>query len=66
MINVILTNLLVFAARKLVKRSTNTIDDKLVDAVVLAVENKDYGLQRKPTGPRKNRRTPGNGKTKKA
>lgn len=35
------------------KSKTNTIDEKLVKAVDAALCNKDYGLQRKPTGPRK-------------
>ena len=48
-------------AKKYVAKSTTTFDDKLLNAVELALDNQDYGLQRKPTGPRANRRT-GNGK----
>lgn len=51
--------------KQVAKLSTNTIDDRLVAAVELALDGKDYGLQRKPTGPRSNKRT-GNGKAKKA
>lgn len=35
------------------KYTDNTIDDRLVAGFRLALDNKDYGLQRKPTGPRK-------------
>lgn len=57
--------ILVRILKQLAKLSTNTIDDKLVNAVEVALTGKDYGLQRKPTGPRNNKRT-GNGKAKKA
>ena len=50
----------------LAAKTDNTIDDKLVMAVKLALQGKDYGLQRKPVGPRPNSRTPKNAKTKKA
>lgn len=46
-------SLLVNLAKAAVKYTDNTIDDKLVSAIETALNNKDYGLQRKPTGPRK-------------
>lgn len=39
-------------ANELAPMTTNTIDDRLVAALNLAMANKDYGLQRKPTGKR--------------
>lgn len=52
-------------AERYVASTSTTFDDKLLAAIELALDNKDYGLQRKPTGPRGNRRT-ANAKTKKA
>lgn len=43
----------------------NTVDENLSKAVDKALCNKDYGLQRKPTGPRKPK-TAQNAKTKTA
>lgn len=40
------------ALETVAKKTETTVDDKLVAAIKLAVANKDYGLQRKPTGPR--------------
>lgn len=57
-----LAGLLLCVAAAVAKRTNNTFDDKLVKALRLAVKNEDYGLQRKPTGPRKKT----NGTTKKA
>lgn len=65
MINPLLIKAVMFLVKKLAKRSDNTVDDRLVSALDLAFGNNDYGLQRKPTGPRANKRTP-NGKAKKA
>lgn len=47
-------------------KTDNTIDDKLVMAFKMALQGKDYGLQRKPTGPRTNKRVVSSAKTKKA
>lgn len=65
MFNKMTAMVVVQGLKVLAKLTTNTIDDKLVAAVELALTGKDYGLQRKPTGPRANKRT-GNGKAKKA
>lgn len=66
MFAMIIRSLFVAAAKRYVASSKTTFDDKLLAAVEMALQNKDYGLQRKPTGPRANKRT-GNGKaTKKA
>lgn len=65
MINPLLVKTVMFLIKNLAKRSDNTVDDRLVGALELAFGNTDYGLQRKPTGPRANKRTP-NGKAKKA
>lgn len=58
--------LLINVLEDLSKKTDNTIDDKLVAAVAFALEGKDYGLQRKPTGPRTNKRVVASAKTKKA
>lgn len=39
-----------------VASTETTIDDKFLEAFHTGCSNKDYGLQRKPTGPRPNRR----------
>lgn len=42
-------------AKVLSQSTENTLDDKMVQAIENCVANKDSGLQRKPTGPRKKR-----------
>jgi hypothetical protein len=46
-------DLFIVLARELAKLTSNTVDDKIVEALVKCVRNEDSGLQRKPTGPRK-------------
>lgn len=57
-----ITRILLAVAWSVAKRTDNKVDEKLVKALELAMLGEDYGLQRKPTGPRKK----SNGKTKKA
>lgn len=45
-----------------VEASETTIDDKFLSAWDKGLTGKDYGLQRKPTGKRPNRRNTGSGK----
>lgn len=40
-------------AKAYVESTKTTFDDNLYNAITLGLDNVDYGLQRKPTGPRK-------------
>ena len=51
--------LLIYIAKSLAKRTDNTIDDQLIEALERALKGEDYGLQRKA-------RLAANAKTKKA